>query len=448
MIDSIAPANRMPARAFSPKRRLAGLLCATLLILAHTPLASADCRPDADAAANEEPYTGHTPTGYKGAMERDAVWHRLVRAQTLADGGVKYRLRQKNLAGTSRNAWYDSIEPVDLGARQPGFIVRRDGCASLLDAAGQLIDTPGFNRLEEINDGTPGERLFKLLTDNRAGSTYRYARFAGGRLKAVSPRDYLMNYYASSLPQSYMQKGLIGGVASEENGHGLIDAKTLEEVVKPVWRGTGGLGLPNDQGANRYLLVDDGKTRTLFSADGRTRLLGNISKITLIANWFAHKADLQPADKAIIAASEAGEQTCRLFDIKLNLLLPLSIPLQQGECPSQQAGYPPRFYVADTGDGLIHVYSTEQTGRLQPLSVIPGKLVGTAPTGLVITWVDTPQGKRYRVFLPDGKRANEDDFDEFRHLGCGFFEVRKDTQWLTLRHDGSVTEMRYYPFSC
>lgn len=437
----------MPDRSASAKRPLAALLCATLLSLAHTAPASAECQPGTDTTTSDEPYTGYTPTGYKGAWERDAVWHRTVRARTAPDGRTVYQLRLKTPAGTDAKAWYDSIEPVDLGARQPGFLVRHDGCARLLDAAGRPFALPAFSQLEGAYD-TPGQHLIKLFTNNPAGNIYRYARFAGGRLKALSPRDYLTSYYASSVQQSYMPKNLIAVVASQENGHGLIDPNTLEEVVKPVWRGIGGLGLPNDQGTNRYLLADDGKTRTLFSADGRTRLLGNIDKIALIADWFAHKPGLQPADRAIIAASEAGEQTCRLFDINLNLLLPLSIPLRQGECPIRQAGYPARFFVADTDDGQIHVYSTEQTGRLQPLSVVAGHLVGTAPTGMVITWVETPQGKRYRVFLPDGKRANEDDFDEFRHLGCGFFEVRKDAKWLTLRHDGSVTEKRYFPFSC
>jgi hypothetical protein len=449
MIDPIAPDNPMPAGLFSPTRLLAGLLCATLLSLAHTAPATADCQPDADAAASEEPYTGYTPTGYKGAWERDAVWHRTVRASTEPDGKQVYQLRAKMAAGKTIGSWYDSIEPVDLGGRRPGFVARHAGCAHLLDAAGRQLATPAFSHTEGIYGyNPPGKRLHKLVTNGPNGTTYRYALFAGGRLKAVSPHAYLTSYYSASLPETYLPKNFAAIAVNEQDGHGLIDLDTLDEIIQPVWRGVGGLGLANEGGAGRYLLADDGKTRTLFSADGRTRLLGNIDKITLIADWFAHKPGLQPADRAIIAASEAGEQTCRLFDVNLNLLLPLSIPLRQGECPSQQAGYPPRFYVADTDDGQIHVFSTEQTGRLQPLSVIAGNLVGTAPTGMVITWVDTPQGKRYRAFMSDGKRANEDDFDEFRHLGCGFFEVRKDTKWLTLRHDGSVTEKRYYPFSC
>lgn len=429
----------MPALLFAP-------LFALLLALASP--ATAECQPDADAAS-EPPYTGYTPTGYKGVMARDAVRHRVVRARETPDGAQVYQLRPKMGSGNTAGFRYDSIEPIDLGGRRHGFVARHAGCAHLLDSAGRQLATPAFSHTEGIYDyKPPGKRLLKLATNGPKGTTYRYALFAGGRLKAVSPHDYLTSYHSPSLPESYLPKNLAAIAVKEQDGHGLIDLDTLDEVVQPVWRGVGGLGLPDEGGPGRYLLTDDGKTRTLFSPDGRRRLLGNIDKIALIPNWFAYQPGLKPADRAIITATEAGEQSCRLFDIHLNLLLPQIIPLDQGQCPSQPAGYPPKYFAASANDGLIHVYSLEKIGRLLSLSIIPGTLVGTAPSGMVITWIETPQGKRYRAFLPDGKRANEDEFDDFRHLGCGFFEVRKGKQWLTLHHDGTVTEKRYFPFSC
>jgi hypothetical protein len=449
MIDSVVPEKPMPGRTSSAKRPLAALLCAMLVSLAHIPPANADCQPDPAAAASEEPYTGYTPTGYKGAMERDAVWHRAVRARAEADGRQVYQLRAKKAAGKAVGSWYDSIEPVDLGARRPGFVVRRNGCAHLLDAAGRQLDIPAFSQTEGAYGYIPaGKRLFKLVTNSPNGTTYRYALFAGGRLKAVSPHEYLTSYYGSSLPATYLPKNLVGIAVSEQNGHGLIDLDSLDEVIQPVWRGVGGLGLANEGGAGRYLLADDGKTRTLFSADGRQQLLANIEKITLIPDWFPYRKDQESAERAIIAITENGGQTCRLFDIKLNLLLPLTLRTERGECPTWRGGQPAKYYVGETFDNVIHVYTLEAPARLQAQGMIAGRMATATTKGVVLARIDTPEGERYRAFAPDGTRANAQDFDEYRHLGCGFLEVRVGKKWLTLYHDGSTTEKRFYPFSC
>ena len=414
-------------------------LIACCLILASPISARADCTPN--PGANDEPYNGYTPTGYKGAQERDSVWHREVRSRTRPDGTVEYRLRQQQ-------TWYDSIEPINLDGRA-GFQVRRNGCSSLLDSVGKAFKLPTFQRIESHYETHAGHGvLYKLFSAGLESGTYRYARFVGGRLKAVSPHEYQISYMISSLPQTYLRDGLAAIVTSPPERHGVIDLDTLEEIIPPTWQGVTGLGLLPYDNHHRYLLTDDGKTRTLYSADGRQRLLGEIDTITLIPDWFPHRAGLDAADKAIIAVTENGGQTCRLFDIHLNLLLPLTLRTEHGKCPTWRGGQPAKYYVGETFDELIHVYTLEAPASLQAQGTIPGRMATATTQGVVLARIDTPQGERYRAFSPDGKRANEQDFDEFRHLGCGFLEVRIGTKWLTLYHDGSTTEKRFYPFSC
>lgn len=410
--------------------------------LALPPSAQADCRPDADVAANEEPYTGSTPTGYKGAWERDADWHREVRSRILPDGKHEYRLRHQR-------TWYESIEPFALGGRRPGYQVRRGGCGRLLDSAGKAFALPTFSRLEAPYEVHAGRGvLYKLFDNAPNGERYRYARFVDGRLSAVSPHAYLASHAGSSLDQAFLRDGLTSIVTGPPDRHGVIDLDSLEEIVAPAWQGVTGLGLLPYDKRLRYLLTDDGKTRTLFSADGRQRLLADIEKITLIPDWFPHRAGLENADRAIIAVTENSGQTCRLFDIHLNLVLPLTLRTERGECPTWRGGQPAKYYIGETFDNVIHVYTLEAPARLQAQGNIPGRMETATGEGMVLARINTPQGQRYRAFSPDGKRTNEQDFDEYRHLGCSMLEVRIGTKWLTLYHNGSTTEKRFFTVSC
>lgn len=436
-----------PMRHKAPPPHLHGLrisLFGTLLVAALSSItisARADCQPDA-AAAGEAAYTGYTPTGYKGAAERDPVWHRNVRSRTAPDGQQEYRLRHQPI-------WYDSIEPISLGSNAPGYHVRRGGCGHLLDKHGKPLPLPAFTRLEIPYEAHTGRgALYKLFEQDADGERYRYVRFVDGQLRALSPHAYLMNYGSSSLEQVFLREGLTGIVTGSPERHGVLNLSTLEEIVPPEWRGVTGLGLLPYDNERRYLLTDDGQTRTLLSADGKYRLLTGIDKIKLIPDWFPQHDSTNQAERAIIAVTENGGQTCRLFDLRLNLLLPVTLKTQQGECPTWRGGQPAKYYVAESFDNLIHVFTLEAPARLQTRSRIPGQLATATDKGMVLAFVDTPQGKRYRAFTPEGQRANEQDFDEFRHLGCGFLEVRIGTKWLTLYHDGSTTEKRFWPFSC
>lgn len=432
----------MTTSATTPTRHAIRILLNGLLIAATLATAHADCQPDSAPERSEEAYTGYTPTGYKGAQERDVVWHREVRARSLPDGRHEYRLRHQH-------TWYESIEPLAVGGRQPGFQVRRGGCTRLLDSTGQPFALPAFTRLEAPYETQAGRGvLYKLYEADANGERYRYVRFVDGRLKAVSPHAYLMGYSASSLEQTYLRDGLTSIVIGPNDRHGVLDLETLKEIVAPEWRGVTGLGLLPYDKRLRYLLTDDGKTRTLFSADGRQQLLAGIEKIKLIPDWFPYQAGLDNADRAIIAVTENGGQSCRLFDINLNLLLPLTLRTERGECPTWRGGQPAKYYIGETFDNQIHVYTLEAPTRLQARGTIAGRMATATTKGVVLARVDTPDGERYRAFAPDGTRANPQDFDEYRHLGCGFLEVRIGTKWLTLYHDGSTTEKRFYPFSC
>ena len=56
----------------------------------------------------------------------------------------------------------------------------------------------------------------------------------------------------------------------------------------------------------------------------------------------------------------------------------------------------------------------------------------------MIVRIATSNGPRYQVFGPDGKRDNDNDFDDFRNIGCGVLRVKLGDQWLTLGHNGKT----------
>lgn len=415
---------------------------ASLLLLAlHMSAAWADCTPSPGAPPPETGYTGYAPTGYKGAQERDPVWFHNVRSRTRPDGTVEYRLRRRHAA------WFDSIEPLAVNQRTVGYVARKNGCSHLLDRRGKPLAVPAFDTIEEDwNSHVRG--LFRLRSSNEDSGHYRYIRFVRGKLKAVSPHEYLMSYSSSTLEQTHLPPYLRLVTARSDNGHGLLDLRTLRETLAPEWHGVSGVGLYESKRPNRYLLADNGEARTLFSLDGRHELMSGMDTIEIVPEWFPFDKKLEAAERAVIAIRLKGENGCRLYDIHLHPLLPHLIPAENGKCLARHA-QEDKFFFAGNSDGQIRIYAIGPAPHVTLRGIVEGQEeTGLRDTGLLVIRVETPAGRRYRVFSADGQRANEEEFDDFRHLGCGFLEVHKDGRWLTLYHNGKTTEKRYYPFSC
>ena len=218
----------------------------------------------------------------------------------------------------------------------------------------------------------------------------------------------------------------------------------MQEVVTPEWHGVGGIGLADK--SVFYLLTDDGHRRTVWSGDGKTRLMENIKHIVVKPNWLP-EGTAETAEKwtAVLAISN-DEDSCRLYDISLNLLMPHSIPLTNGQCPIDLSSRPAHIFARGFDDSIA-VYATAGDPRPRWIGSITGEPVARdSYSGQVVVRVETSNGYRYRVFGPDGTRTNDIDFDDFRISGVSP-QVRLGDQWLTLLRNGKTTTKRFFPFS-
>lgn len=409
------------------------------LLLGPT-LANAECVPDPDAPPPQNIYTGYPNIGYKGGPEVDPLWHRRVITRHDQDGRDRYRLNTDRV-------WYDSLEPIDLGG-VTGFVAHRAGCARLLDRRGKPLPLPPFAEIaaEYLPASPPGQVIYNLDSGPFESTSRRYVRFVRGRIAAVSPHEYPNSHQGSSLPPGILPQHLRPVALSGPSGQGLLDLHSMREVLQPTWQGIEGIGFYSYD--THYLLADDGQTRTLFSHDGTRRVMERIDNIAVIPDWLPKTAGKTAAERAIIAVRRSGEASCRLYDMRLNLLLPHGIPLLYKECPIRPNQQRPAYLFAEGFDGGTAIYSTQKTPRPQWTGSAPGEYITSVyQTGIVIVRIRTEDGPRYRVYGPDGKPANASDFSDFRSVGC-IIEVRLGEQWLTLYHDGKITTKRFWPYGC
>jgi hypothetical protein len=107
-----------------------------------------------------------------------------------------------------------------------------------------------------------------------------------------------------------------------------------------------------------------------------------------------------------------------------------------------------RYFAYTGADRRTHVQSVEHAPALSELAVLEGELAYTTMANLFVLKVNRDGVTTFRVVGPTGQPVVNDDYEDFRTLGCDFLEVKKQGKWLTLKHDGSTTEKRFYPFSC
>lgn len=401
------------------------------------------CQPDRNAPPPEEPYRGYSMTGWKGGPEYDKLWHREV--ETIGSPGqapTQFRLRRRP------GPTWSSIQPIDLGGGSMGFIGTRDGCQQLLDRGGTPLPIPLFDRIEEDYLGSALLRSGQMLFRLHVGDTYRLARFDFGRQIAVSERAYLMSHSGSSLEGGMLPRSLLRLASHFNNGHGLVDIHSLEQVLAPEWTGIAGIGVAPFPA--RYLMAEREGRKALFSLSGKGPLLEGIATIKVVNDWFPDSPGRAPVDRAVLVvgmADEAGSG-CRLLDMSLKPLFPGLLPLRHQQCILPTAGS--KYMFTDAGGAGVQIYAVKPEGSLQPIGSAPGRIAAILEeSGLVLVELTGVQeGSIYRLYTAAGQRFNEEEYGGFRHLGCRFYEVSSNGRWLTLMHDGRTSERRGYPFSC
>lgn len=424
-----AAANRWPVARLP---RLAIGLC---LSLALGP-ARADCTPDDQVL--------DLPGPHLEAQLRDPAlpraWRSAVRRQRGADGLVRYQVRPVGRAPPRDEAWYETVEPVGLGGRSLGFLLRRGGCQWLRDARAEALPLPAFKNLSTVNPAGRAEGAARVVLVLDDDEQRLYAAFVDGRLQATSPRAYARRSPANSLAlwgPDHLRAESVGS----EAGFGVLDLRTLQEVLAPRWAGVGVLEF--DAGRH-YLVADDGRSHTVFSADGSRRLLEGLGRLKVMrGGWFRGGGP----DSTMLAAW-TGADRCRIFDGDLKPVLPWPLPATHDQCPSWQVDLGGPQLLAEGPDGRTHVFSKLSPTGAREVAVVDGVPFGISGTGYLVTRLPSGEGARYRVWSAAGEPLNGRDFEGARRAGCNGFEVLDAGSWKQLDGHGRVSERRSYPFSC
>ena len=421
------------------------------------------CVPNAQSQALAQPYDGYQPTGYKGALERDRAWFAAVRKTRHHDGTSRYVFRH---ARAGRRVEFESIETVSLGGSAVGFAAYRQGCGELFDARGQQLDVPAFEELESDGWDLPPQsaRLKRKVSGPEESSgAFSYLLFVNGQLMAASPHQYLARYSQAKISSANTQIAATGRAivaVTPSAGIGLLDLRTLREVLAPSWEGVDQISdftLGNDRSAASYLLALDQDGLHLHTLDGRPIALPRFDSISFIHGWYAQdNARLSPdSDPLVIQTQELSRDAhgknadgpCRLYNQALQPLLESALPA--GACLRKSVRSARHF--AYSTDGRTQIYRKQLTGdRLLTLERIAtdvdGALVYALDGGTLL--LQTTRQPPYRLVTPEGQDVPERSFDAFHNMGCGFVSVRRgDKRWM-LQQDGSLSSQLLYPFSC
>lgn len=441
-----------------------------------------DCVPDPQRTAVAEPYQGYQATGYKGAMERDTAWFAAVRPMAQPHGAVRYVFKHTPPA---QRVAFESIETLSLGGKTVGFAAYRQGCGALFDARGKALAVPTFDVIEDeyTRNAPPHSTLLKrkVFISKAVGTAFSYVRFTQGRLVASSPHQYLMDYSPVAITSVNTElEGLSKKAVaiSDTGGMGLLDLRSLREVLAPRWLGVGQItdfarsGQTGNKPLPAYLLARDAQGLQLHRLDGQPIALPHFDRIGFVHGWYpqGRVPDAPYVDPIVVQTQElethpdpAGrerttEGPCRLYDATLQPLLDTALPASA--CLHTPPGRDSHYF-AYSADGKTEIYRKQLTAqhllKLERTATdIDGKLVYALDSGAMLLQTATPtpaqnqppQARPYRLVSPEGQDIPERRFDDFHHLSCGFVTVRKDEQRWMLNQDGSLSSGMRYPFSC
>ncbi|MDO5692076.1 MAG: hypothetical protein Q4G70_06310 [Pseudomonadota bacterium] len=451
-------------------------------------------------------YLGYEPGGYKGELVVDLVWQRRVRAVAAEGGCLRYVMRAAPRAGV-----FDSIETLPLGGQAIGFVATApDGRQRVFDALGRALLNEPFQRLRPVigRSQTPAGTTLEIARQD----VHSFARFERGKLTARAPRWYGVSGSTTDLAlrQSVQDhEGLrVVAVEGAPAGVGLLDLKTLREVVPPRFAGAGAFMV--GQPRRPWLLFGQhgragGDVIEFFRPDGTPLALPS-ARDADVALVYGH-----PARVAYLVLRDAERAGCHFFDSAWRPLLPVMVPVTPGHpCPVLREGEALRF----TGpDARVHGYRYTATGQFQSMGApVPGTLVAAhrdwfvvrlpvpdveqaappsqpptpfSPTAsepaaggasdaalppveaaalaaveaarrgaqreqsLLTPALPPGQAARYQILGADHQPVPDARaFEGFENLGCGHWRVLRDGAWYQFDHEGQLSTRFTVPFSC
>ena len=460
-------------------RNISASLLTLCLVFFSTIINAAQCK-ESEESNNQRAYDGYDGSGFK-----DKAWHRAV--QTVQKGEKSF-FRFK-LPEANKKILYREILPITLGGGVKGFVAylgEGKGCGRLLNSFGIEYPVPRFGALSgdlsgylgylsgnffnEADDERPQKAVHLLLAQLQSGG-FRYAIFEKGKLKKLSPKDY--DGEINVEPYSSAPRNIIRDLKSKK--HGVIDAQTLQETISPKWdsitpiiinaEALGDAPLKSRENLV-YFWVTSSKVKDkiaekdqkslpasldskhfLYTANGTQLKLAAFDSLKIQAWWFPISSGASNLDRTVIEASNEEKQSCRIYTTKLNPVLNEDIPFNKEEkrCPVYR-GY--EYFAYQAHENKIKVFRTERGPRLIKSAEIDGRLKFIFDQGAMVVSRLSAQGLRYRAVGPDGKYLSDLEFTGFHNKGCDFIELSGDTKIYSLLPDGSLSDKRYFPFSC
>jgi len=435
------------------------LRCLLVLIGSFTfsigPALAYQCEFNPNAPPVEEPYAGYAPTGYKGAMERDANWFRMVSTVKRPDGATRYVLKQQ--PPRSRRQ-FESIEPVHLGGKHFGVVAYREGCGELLYPDGTLA---GAERFTDLGiDSWPDDQAakhvrFRLEFTSDTATEHAYVRFTNGKKSGESPRHYVS---AESLD---LEEGLLRvevKSASVPRAFGVMDLATLREVLRPEWEEVRIVqamrpSMSKEPNGPAYLVARQGRSR-IFTLSGEPVDIPPFDEIEVLGNFFLSQSPGGKPDPMLWKTTDRQAKACTLYSMGFRPLLPIPMPLHDhGECPADRSDSSLHFAFTDA-DGKSRMYRKELAGPegmlIQTAAGIDGTIVFRYLDGSLILKRDQDGLPGYRLVNPAGRDVVGASFSKFRRWGCSDNspQVAHDGKWWSLNPDGKLSSPILFEFSC
>lgn len=452
---------------------------ALVFLLAHAPLAWADC--DYSGFTPHRTYENGFSTYYDSAG--NFIWSisaaSKVYIQPLAtakNGCPVYVLKKAGNKNKPENQ-YDVIFPVLLDATHAsdwgykrydddweenvlelpaathlGFVAFRAGVGVLLDSRGKRLIPEPFQSFE--NNG-------KLVKIEQQGNT-SVLLFHKGRLRPP-PQGYAWVSDEGTDPTGDYRVFVL-----EKDGQQFktfLRPKDMREVIPPF---IGNIVMQGFQG-KRYFFAQEETGQALptgvSTLNGGRALwryqLYDAKGTPLHLPEFHDYQLLHLVDTVLLVTYNYRDMSCRLYEEKTDKsgeLVPtidLALPLQHGNCPYFGNGARLVVQYADTVLIFARTYfvnSAVLVGKLQ--GEFFGNVVDYSEDGdkvkQVTFVVKTARAgeTKYRVYKENGELMHEQWFTDALDLGCGFLRVKDEGVWYSLRRDGSLTTEMYFPFSC
>lgn len=409
-------------------------------------------------------YQGYSQEDPRASGVTDIVWHRRVRAvNSSADGQPcqRYVLRAAPRLGP-----FDAVHTTHLGD-VTGFIALQGDQGRVLTELGQdVLGEPYGGDWTFLGHQPDAKGQSMALFSYRLSGTpaRRYVQLRHGKLLARSPNSYSeAGSNGDSLPQPPSAGPRLLRVALDQDRWGLLDLRSLRELVPPRYQKAGVLTAEDDQpwllfGENNAHPGGMGPQVHFFRPDGTALNLPDVGQFLQVS---APSGQVEH----LVLTSRDGSR-CRYLNASLQALLPQAVPkLPADACPQLRPDEPLRFTGAD---GLVYRYRYSPDKGLQSLGL---PLVGSLRAGfgqrllLQLHAASAPAASapapaasepapatptvRYKVYSDAGQPLLDgQSFEGFEDLGCGHWRLLRHGEWLQLTPEGKLGPQTGAPGRC